>query len=409
MSLDTIGSRGVFKPHYSQLKIAARALEEIFRGKKPADAILRELFEHHRNAGSRDRAIVSDLVYGVLRNYFPLRAMLGESASPLEWCVAQALHSAMALPRLEQLDMAQLAQRVQAFAAAQLSTADRHNLPDWLWRKLCGQYGEREASALAQALNRSAPVDLRVNRLKATRESAQKRLADEGIASEPTALSPLGLRLQKRAALQRTAAFRQGLIEPQDEGSQLLASFVEPRPGEIIADFCAGAGGKTLALGAQMKDRGQLLAFDTDRTRLSRLQPRLQRSGLSIVQAQPLRTGGDAELKPWIGRCDAVLVDAPCSATGRLRRNPELRLRTPDLEALQARQLLILERAAALVRPGGRLIYATCSLLREENEDVVGRFLSSQPQFRQQGEPLKLLPQREGTDGFYAARLRRNI
>jgi 16S rRNA (cytosine967-C5)-methyltransferase len=387
--------------------MAASALDEVRDGAKPADVALADLYARHRNAGSRDRARISEIVYGVLRRYFLLRAALGESAISLEMCAAFALRTGLAsagtLPRLEGVDPVDLAQRLLACDENALDAATRHNLPAWLWQKLEAQYGA-EASALARALNEPATVDLRVNMLKASREVAQEALRSESITSEPTPRSAVGLRLAKREPLQRIRAFRDGLIEPMDEGSQLLAQFVEARAGETVVDFCAGAGGKALALGAAMRDRGTLYAFDVSRERLARLAPRLQRSGLSIVRPQALRNERDPRLQPLMGQCDAVLVDAPCSATGTLRRNPELRQRTPDLTALTTLQRAILEGAAALVKPGGRLVYATCSVLAEENERVVEAFVAAHAEFKKTAE-LVLLPHRDGTDGFYAIRL----
>jgi len=408
MNPDTIGSRQVPAPRHAHLRHAAAVLERVHAAGAPADRALRELFAQHRNAGARDRAAITQLVYGVLRDWFPLRAALGD-ASMLELCVAHALRAfalpAAQLPALEGLDAAALARRLAAFDPATLADSARHNLPPWLWDALRAQYGA-EASALADALNTEATVDLRVNTLKADRERARQALREEGIEAEPIAGIETGLRLAKREALQRTRAFRDGWIEPQDEGSQRLAAFVAPEPGETVVDFCAGAGGKTLALGALMRNRGVLHAFDVSRARLARSEPRLARSGLTIVRAQALSHERDARLQPLLGRCDAVLVDAPCSATGALRRNPELRLRPLDLSELAATQGAILEAAARLVRPGGRLVYATCSLLAAENGDIVDAFVSYHRDFGPDGE-LVLLPHRDGTDGFYAARLRR--
>lgn len=407
MNVDTIGSGDRDRVHRTHLLLAVEAMAGVLPGDKPADAVLRELFRDHRNAGAKDRARISALVYGVLRNYFPLREMLGEHAQPLELCAAQVLRVPAALPTLRELDTAALTQKVTAFDEASLSPAARHNLSKGLWEKLKRDYGEQGASDLALALNQPATVDLRVNTLKGTREQARERLAQDNITAAFTARSPIGLRLEKRAALQNTQAFREGWVEPQDEGSQLLALHVNPQPGETVADFCAGAGGKTLALGALMHNRGALHAFDTNSARLARLAPRLQRSGLSIVRAQVLRDEHDPRLGELAGCYDKVLVDAPCSATGTLRRNPELRLRRIDLAQLQALQLSILGAAAKLVRAAGQLVYATCSVLREENEDVVEKFIARQPDF-QRGEELRLLPQRDGTDGFYAMTLRRH-
>lgn len=407
MSNNTTASGSQALLRHTHLKLAAGALDAILRAQQPADVVLRELFAKHRNAGARDRAQIAELVYGALRNYFPLRAVLGENATALEICTAHALRSGIAaetLPRVENLDGKALALRVATLGEGRLDASARHNLPAWLWQKLELQYGATEASTLARALNESATVDLRVNTLKASRKAAQDALRAEQVESVPTPRSAVGLRLSKREPLQRMRAFRDGLVEPQDEGSQLLAQFVEPKAGETVVDFCAGAGGKTLALGALMRDRGELHALDVSRQRLARFEPRLARSGLSIVRMRALRDERDAWLGALAQRCDAVLVDAPCSASGTLRRNPELRLRTPDLASLAAQQLAILVAAARLVRPGGRLIYATCSVLAEENTQVVARFLESQPRFTAAAE-LVLLPHRDTTDGFYAARL----
>ncbi|HSW14865.1 MAG TPA: RsmB/NOP family class I SAM-dependent RNA methyltransferase, partial [Solimonas sp.] len=318
-------------------------------------------------------------------------------------------------------EAAALAQRLQEFDPATLGTAERLNVPDFHYQRWLLQYGEGGAAALARALNQPARVDLRVNTLKATRDSARARLAEEGLRAEPTARSPLGLRLPGRAPLQNLALFREGWIEPQDEGSQLIALLLAVQPGETVVDFCAGAGGKTLALAAQLRDRGRLLACDNSAARLQRLQPRLQRAGVGCVQALPLRDEHDPLLDAHAGRCDAVLVDAPCSATGTWRRNPELRLREPGLDTLQQQQRSILQAAARLLRPGGRLVYATCSLMAEENEQVVESFLTAHPQFQLQdagtllqaqgadyeGAVLRLLPHVDGTDGFYAVAMRR--
>lgn len=401
MTLDTIGSGGPIRaPHRTHLLLAAQAYERILTGRAPADAILRELFLQHRGAGARDRGAIGDLVYGTLRAHFPLRAALGDSASPLELCAALALrtHGRGAMPALRELDWDALAARLGAAPAIDDATA--HNLPAWLWAALAGQYGP-EAAALAEALNRPAQVDLRANALKGSRELAIAALAEDGIAAQPLP-TPHALRLPERAPLQRTRAFREGLVEPQDEGSQRLALFCAPKPGDTVIDWCAGAGGKTLALGALMKDRGLLQALDVNRARLAGLAPRLQRSGLTIVRTALVSDPAAAALK---ARADLVLVDAPCSATGTLRRNPELRLRTPDLAALAATQLGILAAAARAVKPGGTLVYATCSVLRQENEDVVAAFLGTTGGFAADGPPLVLLPHRDGCDGFYAQRL----
>jgi 16S rRNA (cytosine967-C5)-methyltransferase len=266
-------------------------------------------------------------------------------------------------------------------------------------------------------------VDLRANTLKTGREELQALLAQEGFPCEPTPWSPSGLRRAERAPLFRTRAFRDGLFEVQDEGSQLLALLLEPRRQEMVVDFCAGAGGKTLHLGALMANTGTLYAFDTSARRLERLKPRLARAGLDTVRMVVIAHERDERVRRLAGKIDRVLVDAPCSGTGTLRRNPDIKWRPMDLVALADAQARILAAAATLVKPGGRLVYATCSLLREENEAIVEGFLAATPGFAvmpagealarrhltlaADGDFLRLLPHRHNTDGFFAAILAR--
>jgi 16S rRNA (cytosine967-C5)-methyltransferase len=261
-----------------------------------------------------------------------------------------------------------------------------------------------------------APLDLRVNRLKATRE---RMLADLA-GAEPTPYAPDGLRITSGTNVEALPAFREGLIEVQDEGSQLVGLAVGAEPGQRIVDLCAGAGGKTLALAAAMANEGVLLACDTDRARLSRLAPRAARAGATIVEARLLDPGREKDaLADWEGSADAVLVDAPCSGTGTWRRNPEARWRlTPQrLERLADTQAHVLDIAAPLVKPDGVLVYVVCSLLDREGPEQVDAFLDRHagwvvgPATLPCGEPrgggVRLTPALCGTDGFFVARLRR--
>jgi len=360
-------------------QFAADALTEIFALKRPADVILQELFRSRKQMGGKDRAAVSGMVYGVLRNIFVLRAQCNGGAAGLIEALLKNEPAADSLPANIRL-----------------------NLPGWLYDSLARQHGETETEKLAQALHQPGTVDLRVNTLKATREQALAALAKAGIAAAPSPRSPVGLRMQKRGALQSTQPFREGWVEPQDEGSQLLALHVAAQAGETVVDFCAGGGGKTLALAAQMQNRGALYACDTRRASLEKLRLRAQRAGAQITDLITLRDAHDPALKRLHEKADAVLVDAPCTGCGTLRRNPELRLHTPDLGAVTALQLAILEGASRLLRTSGRLIYATCSLLREENQEIVERFLKKHSRFVAAQPPLQLLPHRNGTDGFFA-------
>ncbi len=360
-------------------QFAADALTEIFALKRPADAILQDLFRSKKQMGGKDRAAVSTMVYGVLRNIFVLRSQGGNAAPELIEALLSEEPPGDSLPVHVKL-----------------------NLPDWLYDSLVRQHGEAQTAPLALALNQPGTVDLRVNTLKATREQVIAALAQAQIPAAPTPRSPVGVRLLKRGALQATAAFREGWIEPQDEGSQLLALHVDAKPGETVVDFCAGGGGKTLALAAQMQNRGALYACDTRRTSLEKLRLRALRAGAPIADLLTLRDAHDPALKRLHEKADAVLVDAPCTGSGTLRRNPERRLQAPDLAALTALQVTILEGASRLLNKNGRLIYATCSLLREENEEVIERFLKKHPGFAAAPQPLQLLPHRDGTDGFFA-------
>lgn len=289
--------------------------------------------------------------------------------------------------------------------------------PDWLVQRWVGDLGAAEAAALAHSLNARAPLTVRANRLLGDRAALAARLEAEGVRTEPALLAPDGLHLLDRVNVHTLPSFRDGWFEVQDEGSQLIARLVGARPGWTIADACAGAGGKTLALAAEMSGRGLLVACDADVRRLSRLAPRARRARVQNVELCPVPAERlpRALLSRLAGACDAVLVDAPCSGTGVLRRHPDLRLRLrpAGVKELQERQIRLLARFSALVKPGGRLVYATCSLLRDENEAVVAAFRRARPDFTVEPVPpltdadgcMRLYPHRQGTDGFFACRL----
>jgi 16S rRNA (cytosine967-C5)-methyltransferase len=300
----------------------------------------------------------------------------------------------------------------------------RADLPDWLWQRLEAEQGTEEAMRIARGLLNPAPLDLRVNLARTDREEALAALAASGIEAAPTPYSPAGIRLAGKPAINRHPLFEQGLIEVQDEGSQLLAYLVAPRRGEMVADFCAGAGGKTLALAMLMRGTGRLYAMDVSAKRLHALAPRAARAGISSVHPLALAGEGDVRARRLAGKLDRVLVDAPCSGFGTLRRNPDLKWRhdTAAVAELAQKQFSILRAAARLVKPGGRLVYATCSILQAENEAVVERFAGAHPEFSElscgallaaqrvplaAGGRLRLWPHLHGTDGFFAAALER--
>ena len=297
----------------------------------------------------------------------------------------------------------------------------RLETPDWLAEKLHATWGENTAAEMA-ALNQPASVDLRVNTLKGKRDDAIKRLAEDEIVAEPTPLSPLGLRIEARANVIASRAYKEGLVEIQDEASQIAALLTATKADRLTVDLCAGAGGKTLALAAMMKDGGPLIACDTESRRFSRMEPRLKRAGVSNVTRKLIKSLDDPFIGTLEARCERVLVDAPCSGAGAWRRNPNARWKlTPErLDQLIVEQRRILATAASLVKPGGRLIYVTCSVLNEENKAQADLFLDGQPQFRalpiadvwktaiggtapETGTYLSLTPHRNGTDGFFDA------
>jgi len=301
----------------------------------------------------------------------------------------------------------------------------RHNLPPWLAEALQAQLGD-DFWPLVDSLQHTAGLDVRVNSLHAKRADVQAELEKNGIAVLPTPFSPWGLRMNAKPNLSKLTLFEKGLIEVQDEGSQLLALLLDAKRGDMVADFCAGAGGKTLALGAAMRNTGRLYAFDTSAHRLEALKPRLARSGLSNIHPVAIAHERDDRIKRLRGKMDRVLVDAPCTGLGTLRRNPDLKWRqSPEAVAeLTVKQAAILASAARLLKPGGRLVYATCSLLPAENEEIAQAFSAAHPNFKplvvkdmladfevanaahlcgSEGLYLRLWPHRHGTDGFFAA------
>jgi len=417
--------------HASLLKHAAALLAGILNRPGAADKAMERYFREHREMGGRDRGAVAETVYACLRQLALLRHAAGENAPASALVAAQLLSKGLSARALEQahyagkegLEARELAARLRALDLSALPLTTRSNLPAWLAEPLLDQLGEDELLRLAAALNQPAPLDLRVNTLKADRTAVQARLAQEGHDFAPTPYSPLGLRRADRAPLFKSPSFRDGWFEIQDEGSQLLGLLLEPKRREMVVDYCAGAGGKTLELGALMANSGSLYAFDVVAKRLEKLKPRLARAGLDNVRSVVIKEHGDPRVRRLAGKADRVLVDAPCSGSGTLRRNPDIKWRDLDLAAITATQGQILREAAQLVRPGGRLVYATCSLLREENEAIVAAFLDERAEFhvipageilaRRQinlpdtGEFLRLWPHRHATDGFFAAALER--
>jgi 16S rRNA (cytosine967-C5)-methyltransferase len=402
-------------------------LREILRFSAPADVTLSRYFKDHPRLGGRERGAVAEAVYSVLRNKSFFTDFAGASkGATMRRLTLLGMVEAVGFEALGGLteEENQFLARIKEIDRNLLPPKMRANLPEWLYDKFVAQYGEEETQQLAAVLNTPAPLDLRVNSLKADRDTVVKQLAEAPIAAEPTPYAPLGLRVWKKPALQNLPLFKEGAIEVQDEGSQVLAQLVGARRGEMVVDFCAGAGGKTLALGALMRNTGRLYAFDVSEKRLTKLKPRLARSGLSNVHPVVIAHERDAKIKRLAGKIDRVLVDAPCSGMGTLRRNPDVKWRQQPqaIGEMQEKQASILDGASRLLRAGGRLVYATCSLLNEENDVIVEQFLANHPDFQlvpmsqvlaeqkiplEMDQYLKMLPHKHQTDGFFAAVLER--
>ena len=417
----------------------------------PADAVVSKFFRDYRKTyafGPRERAALAETVYNVLRNKLRYDHFAPSGSGPKERRLAilgfaqhlkdqapannapkstkHANHSPLdfLMSALNKQEAAWL-EACEAVNPSDLMERHRHNMPEWLVEPLKAQVGEG-FWPLVERLNGGAPLDLRVNTFTDKRADVQHELKLAGIKAVDTPFSPWGLRIEGKPALSGLDAFSRGAIEVQDEGSQLLALLLDAKRGEMVVDFCAGAGGKTLAIGASMRSTGRLYAFDTSGHRLESLKPRLARSKLSNVHPAAIAHERDERVKRLSGKIDRVLVDAPCSGLGTLRRNPDLKWRQSPkaVQELTQKQTAILASAARLVKSGGRLVYATCSVLPEENEAIAQAFSAAHPNFvplsaadtltelkvanaaslcTTDGLYLRLWPHLHATDGFFAA------
>lgn len=409
---------------------AQEVLGEILQWQYPADAVLSRWLRANPKLGARDRAELSDGVFDVLRHLRRYRqfAQSGSGAAARRLAIL-GLNTVFDRIKLDEAlteDERGWLDHIQRIDIKSLAPEVRWSIPDWLMERMLKL---DDAEALIEALNRPAPLDLRVNSLKAERDTMLQALRDGPAAKfdpQPTPYSPWGIRVQGRPPVNRWPMFERGEIEVQDEGSQILTALVGPKRGEMIIDYCAGAGGKTLLLGAMMRSTGRLYAFDVSAARLARAKPRFARSGLSNIVPVVISPNNDQRVRRLRGKAHRVLVDAPCTGLGTLRRNPDLKWRqhpesVDELIALQAR---ILQQAATCVAPGGRLVYATCSVLPEENQQQVEAFLAENPAFELldandiikdrcknltlSGPYLSMRPDQHGTDGFFAAAMQRS-
>jgi 16S rRNA (cytosine967-C5)-methyltransferase len=417
-------------------------MHEVENVARPVDAVVSGWFRARRHIRDKDRGHISDLLYALLRHHARLGWWLarhGRGDAPRNRLLAWlALDGGKTLDQVHSLfnggefapavltDQERgLLMRLQGHTVDHPAMPDevRAECPSWAFASLRRRFGNsfpREMAALLTA----APLDLRVNPLKSTREAVLRALGDLGLQVDACRMAPYGVRVSERPSLASLPMLRNGEVEIQDEGSQLVAMLVDARPGERVVDFCAGAGGKTLAIATQMANKGHVIACDVLPNRLKRGAERFRRAGLHNIETKPLTSEKDRWVKRHKGGFDRVLVDAPCSGTGTWRRNPDARWRGlgPGLDNLLPLQAGILASAARLVKPGGRLVYATCSMLPQENEEQVAAFLAAHPVFHavplREAAPqltdsahpdyLSLTPARHDTDGFFAAVMQRH-
>ena len=415
-------------------------LGEVDQRKGPADRTTGEFFRARKYLGSHDRRFIADALYAIIRHRRRAEALLER------YVATHPADAGLDAPRVRYLPLVAAAgvmlasgdgspfdvppslwttqfPRISLDAFLEAVRADRdlafvhetdavrlgvqYSFQDWMTGEWLARLGARAVETLLASLNEPAGVALRVNLLKGTRDECRDRLGREGVDTEISTHVPAGLRARKRFAALSLQSFRDGWFELQDEGSQLVGLTAAPAPGMTVLDACAGAGGKTLHMADLMENRGKIIAADTEPRRLGELQERAFRAGVSIVETAP--PGGYGELA-----ADVVLVDAPCSGIGTVRRSPWLKwsIAEEEIPRHASRQLQLLMANSAYVKPGGRLIYSTCSLFREENEEVVDRFLASVPGFEPSGRPpegaVTLWPHLHGTDGFFIASFRRS-
>ena len=410
-----------------RLDLVILALRTILPLEHPADTALRYFFKNER-IGSRERALIAETVFGVLRHRLLLEIACQGNATPRRLALAYLvkfggynLREIEPVLKRDEKDWLAIAKGTK-YEDQPLSI--QAELPDWIVGKMRASYSDEEILTIGRAMQQAAPLDIRVNTLMAKREEVLQQLQEQKIEAVATPYSPVGIRLMEKIPLNKDVLFTTGKVEVQYEGSQLLGFLLAPKRNDMVVDFCAGAGGKTLMLSALMNSQGRLYAMDISEKRLANLKPRLKRSGASNIQPMLIAHENDLKVKRLSGKIDRVLVDAPCSGLGTLRRNPDLKFRQSEksIEELNHKQAAILNSASRLLKKGGRLVYATCSILFDENQHIVDSFLSSHPDYmlrpageilQQQKIPLdmrdylELRPNLHATDGFFAAVLER--
>lgn len=404
------------------VRACARLWTEVAKFEYPADAQLSKFFRENRKIGTRERGVIAETIYTILRHYLKLTAVVNPKNSftliGYTWLKLSGV-GRHEIRELKSINLGEL---------DKLKDLDMNviELPEWVIRQLSTYMDMTAIATLAASMTKQAPLTLRVNTIKSNRNDVLAKLEEQGFKAKITPYSPYGIKLTDRAALLKNSLFLDGIIEVQDEASQLAGLLLDPKRSEMITDFCAGSGGKTLLFGMQMKNSGRIYAFDVNERRLGNLTPRLARSGLSNVYPQLISSENDSKIKRLYEKMDKVFVDAPCLGLGTLRRNPDLKFRQTEsgLAEINDKQLNILTAASNLVKPGGVLVYATCSILRAENQDIINQFIAVNDNFEiievkqilktieiNLADPrfLELNPVEHDTDGFFACAIRKKL
>jgi 16S rRNA (cytosine967-C5)-methyltransferase len=406
-----------------------KLLEQILTFKYPADGSVRFYFKQNTKLGSKDRQFIADALFNIIRNLSLFRSLSQTSGMNLRHSLALLglLYNKLPVDKSQnyaqylQVEEIEWLNHVTTVNISSLKPTIAYSMPEWLWQSLNEQY-KKTATDIAVSMLLPSNLDVRVNTLKTDRDTAMEELYQQKIMAGYTPYAPNALRLEAKVSIHNTQLFEAGWFEIQDEGSQLLCHVLNPKRGEMVVDFCAGSGGKTLALGAMMRSTGRIYAFDVEDKRLKKLKPRLARSGLSNVYSALIQHENDTAVKRLHGKIDKLLLDVPCSGIGTLRRNPDLKWRQnlQSLEELNQKQRSILQQASKVLKSGGQLVYATCSLLKQENEDIVQEFLANNEGFKLvnikdvllkqninieslEDDYLRLYPHVHSTDGFFAA------
>lgn len=403
------------------LKLSAKLWTQVSEFQQPADALLSKFFKENRKLRTFERNAIAETIYTILRNYYKLTTAIGTNPIKLVACAWVKLF------KLSKSDWEKVT-IIRHNDFAQLANFDyaKLELPEWIVARLSQKMTINEIIQLDQAMSSMAPLTVRVNTVKISRNDLLAKFAEQGIQAESTKHSPYGIKLANKASLMQNQLFSDGCFEVQDEASQLSGILLNAKRSEMVVDFCAGSGGKTLLLGMMMRNSGRIYAFDVNDRRLSNLAPRLARSGLSNVYPQLISHENDTRVKRLAGKIDKVFVDAPCLGLGTIRRNPDLKFRQTEqsLEEINAKQHAILKSASRLVKAGGYILYATCSILAEENQKVIEKFLAENDEFSivnlhefaestgltlADERYLELFPHIHNTDGFFACLLQKKI